>query len=658
MAQTVSARWFDAEKDQVHVILTGVFRCVRDESQWKREADEYHATMYAGATGASGIKQSSRKNYSYGPATLPYNIARGATDTLVSKVAKHRPQPQVLSNEGDWKAKKKSKKMTQYCEGAFYRHKIFEKWAPLIVRDAGIFRSGGWLKIIKQGKRPLVERLHPWEVYYDDWDARYDDPRNIYICRPMDRGVALAAWGKGAGSEKRKRAIMDGGLFDNTNTRYDQFGRSDTVDRLDVLESFHLCDNIDAHEAEEEHECTGRHVGITTQGTLFDVPWKHQFFPIARLRYNPPLTGSDGGSLVEQLEGFQYEINLSAERISEGGRLMGLNLLLVPDGAGIYDQEIRNGVGAIVNHKAGGTIQVVQPAPFHPAAYQRLRDLPHDALGDVGISAQSAMSQKTPGVEAGIAIQTIDDIETERFIVFGRAYEAWCLDCARLLIAVIKEIAEEYGDYEVQVPMDKGLVKISWKDVEIDGYELRVFPTSLLPQQLGARLEKLKMLFESDLVDRATFLRELKAPDLDAELDIETADKMLVDEQIEYMLDADEEEGQAAFKTPSPYVDLKWAARRAQQKHNKGELQGCPEFNLNLLTQYIAACEFWIKKGGGTPSPGAAVDAPPPLPPPPEAGGMPPGPPGLGLPGILPPEAMMPGPAGPMPPPPMGLPPS
>jgi hypothetical protein len=144
-------------------------------------------------------------------------------------------------------------------------------------------------------------------------------------------------------------------------------------------------------------------------------------------------------------------------------------------------------------------------------------------------------------------------------------------------------------------------------------------------------MQRLVELFDKGIVDRSTFLRELGAPDLAAELDTETADKLNVDERIEVMLDAEEDEGEEkAYKPPTAYQDLAWAAKRAQQRLNQAETDGAPEFNLALLRNFIDDCEELI--GVANPANDAAMASPggAPAPPPPDAGApLPPGEPML-----------------------------
>jgi hypothetical protein len=621
-----SAAWYDEPKGDVHAALVAVWNVVRDENAWRVDADEYHAGLYA-ASDRPGVRGRSRRGYEYGPATLPYNVCRSAVDTLQAKIAKQRPLPQVLTQRGNWKNQKRARKMTQFLEGEFYRQRIFEGQSARIVRDALVF-GRGVLKVWAEGDQVRTERVHPWELFTDSWDDRYGDPRNLYHRRSVDKGVAMQLFARSEGGGWRssaRDAIEQAGRFD-LSSDLEAGDEATTVERIDLIEAWHRCDR----HSDKPHKCTGRHVVVTTSGTLVDEPWEHDYFPFAILGYCEPISGYWAHGLVEQLEGYQYEINLASQKSSEQHRMSGVGIL-VPTSAKMHDQQFRNGIN-IMHHSPGGTPQVFQMDLVNEHTRVRPRELTQDALNDAGISQMAAQSQKPSGVTAALALQTLDDIETERFMVFGRAYEAWCLDIARRLIDCAKDIANDYGDLAVSVPMKGGLLDLSWKDVYVDGTELRVFSTSMLPQQLGARLERLKDLWNTGLIDRATFLRQLDAPDMQAELDLETADKLVIDEMLERMADAEEDEGEeAAFMPPSAYQELTWGAKRAQQKLNRGLLDGMPEFNQLLLQRWIKEAQALIDLANPPPAPAAPALAPPPgaAPPPPDL-------PGLGIPGAPP----------------------
>lgn len=590
-----------------------VFQTVRDSSGWRRDADTFHASLYAGTAGATGLRHGSSHGLTYSAATLPYNLCRSSVDTLTAKIAKHRPLPQVLASRGNWSQNRRAKKMTQYLEGAFYQQRIFEQKAKLIVRDACIF-GWGLLKVWREGARVCSERAHPWEVHVDEVDGRYGDPRNLYHERSMDKGVVLERWG----DRKEVRDAIESATNRVINDNADADGyMASTVDRVDVVEAWHLCDDEAAHENDEEHECSGRHVVAVHGATLVDEEWGARF-PFAILRYNEPLSGYRGQGLVEQLEGYQYQINLASERTAEMFRMSGVHIV-TQAGSGVIDTDIRNGIGKIISSR-GAPPQVLQLDLVNEHMRARPRELLQDGLNDSGLSQMSVQSQKPAGITAAVALQTLDDIETERFIVFGRAFETWCRDVAELLIDAVRAIAEEEGEYEVRVPMRTGALDLKWSDVEVDGFTLKVFPTSALPQQPAARMQRLQDWFNTGLIDKDQFLRLSDAPDLQGELDLMLADKMNVADRVESMLDlpedADEDERAAAYKPPTPFQSFTWAAKWTQMQLNKAETDGAPQANLDLLRRYISDCLEMEKRANPPP--------PPPAPPMPDAGAPPP----------------------------------
>jgi hypothetical protein len=647
-----NARWPSEPKGEAHNALIAVFRTVRDECEWRVESDELHLGYYK-MSERHGVRGGSLRGCSYDAATLPYNVCRGAVDTLQSKIAKHRPLPQCMTQRGNWTKQKRARKMSEFLEGEFYRQKIYEKQAPLIVRDALIF-GRGHLRVWVEGKRIKTERVHPWELFADEWDARYGSPRNIYHVRSMDKGVALETFARtksGGWNQTIKSAIEQAGRFSDRLEA--DSGVGSTVDRIDIVEAYHLCDRPEEHERGEDqtdddedadegngeergkgetptkHKCTGRHVVFTTAGTLLDEPWEYDYFPYVTLGYNEAVTGCWATGLIEQLEGYQYQINEASERLAEQYRLSGVHVL-VPDNAKISYQDIRNGIH-IMGHQPGGEPKAQHMDLVNEHMRARPGELRQDALNDAGLSEMSVQSEKPAGVTAAVALQTLDDIETERFLIFGRGFIAWNLEVGRRFIDCAKLIAKTHGDHAVSVPMRRGIVKLKWTDVYVDGVELRVSPTSVLPTEMPARLERLNSMFESGQIDNETYWRNLESPDMQAEMELMIADKLVIDETLERMLEADEEEGEDAYMPPSAYQPFEWAARRAQQKYNRALLDGCPEYNLDFLRRYMKHCDVEIKKqtasapaptntNGAPPMPGAAPPADPMAPMAPPAG--------------------------------------
>lgn len=658
--RTTNMQWWAASDEDAGRMVATVVWHIRQRTIWRREADDLHAVMYAGGPGAAGMNLSGGRTWRYMPATMPRNVCRQAVDTLCAKVAKHRPLPQCLTSRGNWKQQKRARKMTQFLEGCFYGAQVYEKHAPTWVRDAGVY-GRGILKAFRTGKKIRVERVHPWELLTDDWDARYGEPRCLYHVRTIDVGVALAEYGD---TEELQEAILTSAGA-APNDEWEWQGETDsTVNRVRVVEAWHLCDDEEAHSDTKpvEHHCTGRHVTSILGGcTLDSKEWGETQFPFAILNYSEPLAGYWGIGVAEMLEGWQLAINDQFEKVQEGHHMLGGGIIFNPIGSDTPDTSFHNGGIAIVNHNPGLKPTFETPAPINPAVYQRERDMPQDALGEIGLSMMSTQGMKAPGINSGVAINAMDDIEDERHVVFGRRYEAANLQLARLFIRLAAQIAEDCGELAVQVPMKTGLLKLKWSEVSLNDFQLRVFPTSMLPQQLGARLEKLKMLFDAQLIDKQTFMQQLDAPDMSAEMDLETADRLAIDESLEAICDAEgqkEVEVAAEQATPSAYIDYHWGQKRAQQRVNMGRVEGIEEINLDALRQYAAMCQTLIdEEAGKTPDMmGAATGVADPLgAAPPQGMAPPPGMPPMPPPGMPGPEMMPPPMPGGPPPMPMGV---
>jgi hypothetical protein len=300
------------------------------------------------------------------------------------------------------------------------------------------------------------------------------------------------------------------------------------------------------------------------------------------------------------------------------------------------EAHVTNGIGVMLNYAGQVQPSVYNPEPVHPQTYQRYQDLKREALQSVGLSESFVNATRPPpGITAAVALEQLRDENTERHVMFGRSYESGTLQAARLYIDAAKRIAESDGDAAVSVPMRGGILSLNWKDVSVDKYELRVFSSSVLPQQPMQRMQKLQDLFNAGLVDRSTFFRQLEANDLQAELDLETSDRMAIDEMLEFMLEADDPEAANSYLPPSRYQSLEWGVKRAQQKVNMGIIDGVPEGNLDLLRQWIGDAQAEMDKlnppapqlpmspVGNAPAAFAPPVAPPTEMPPPDMAGMP-----------------------------------
>lgn len=623
----VDVAWQFLEGEELANALGTCFSTVRDENAWRTDKDEYHWGLYEG-TGLGGVTVSSRKNVTYANATLPDNVCKMAVDTLTAKVATIRPIPQVLTSQGNWKDKRRAKKLRQLIQGEFYRQLVHEKLASKVIKDALVSRAGV-VYVYADGKRPKVEHVKPWTLFVDDWDAEFGEPLTLMRLRTMDRRKAVAKLGT---TKALKEKIREAGRLESVARMNRDEERSSTVDRVELLEAWYRCPDHDPDD--KDHKCEGRHVIICEGALLFEEPWERPDFPFAILSYDTPNTGYWGTGIVQTLEGYQCSIDEANEKYNEALACSSKGVIL-RDGSGVFESDIVDGLRVIK----------CRPGPFEPKVFDfdlvnehvRMRppELVERGLAAVGLSQLAAQSKKPAGVDAGIALQTLDDIESQRHIVFGRRFESWCMDVARLIVETIKQIAKEHGDYAVKVPLKGAYLDLKWSDVHVDGFQLTMQSVGQLFTSFAGRLEKLKTLFDMQAIDRGTFMRELDAGDVQGELDLETVDRLRADEMIEAMLDAEPPANDNGgdidrnYLAPDAYLPLRWAHRRAHQRRNMAQTEGAPLYVLGLLGRFIDDLDYLIKKEEGkdaaamTPAGGPVQMDPNAPPPPPPGGGLP-----------------------------------
>jgi len=641
--------WDEDDGDRSGDMVSRVVKQIRDRHRWRFDADTFHAGLYAGNCNAGGVLMAPGSDYSYTPSTKPRNVCRMAVDTFCSKITKHRPLPKVQTSMGNWKQQKKSKKTTQWVEGAMYQIRFFERWDPLWVRDSGIF-GRGVLKVARRGRnRACIERVFPWEYLIDEWDARYGEPRNCYHIVTMDLGKALALYGKKQDDEsdeeceERCDAIKRAATTDPKDDWTWQGECDTTVVRVRLAHAYHICDDIDAHDDDDAHECNGCHDTVILGGPRIErEPFDWPEFPYEQLNYSDPIAGAIGMGLCEMLEGWQEAIDVGHSTLEECVRTVGGAIFLVDNNADLPAAKFMNGGVAVIKKRAGSQVQAITPAPVHPMLMQLEQQRPIDALSEFGFSQMSTQAQRPPGITSGVGLNMLDDIEDERRLPQGRQREAAIAGIARKLMLIAKDIAKDEGEMAVQVPMAKGLLPLKWSEVSLDDFQLRVFPASWLPQTPAAKLEVLNFLFDREIIDRDEFRRLFGGPDYEWELDLVTADRLNVDEKLEAIYDAETpEELQYAEQvaTPNNYQDPTWAMQRAQQRYNQGQNEGLPPENQAALRRYMVACKNLLAANAPAPDPMAAPMAPP------GQGPMPmPGPAGMAPPGAPMPPGMPPGP--------------
>jgi hypothetical protein len=500
---------------------------------------------------------------------------------VASKIAaKNKPKPTFLTEEGNWDLREQAEQLEKFVGGVFYESGLYAELTDCF-RDAVIFGTG-FIKVFDDGGKVSVERVRPMEVVVDDIEAADGKPRNIYQRKYVDRHVLAHMFAVGEHEDEIRRAIA-AAERDPEDTEY---AYDTTADQVLVTEGWHLGEHDDVQ---------GRHTMAISGATLLDEEWDGPF-PFAVLRWTKDIEGFFGVGLVEELRGIQTEINALLRDIQRGHHLIKGHWLVL-QGSTLATQ-LNNDLAAIVKY-TGAKPDYQAPSIIAPEVYQHLWQLYSKAFEIAGISQLQATSQKPGGLDSGAALRTYNDIQTERFLEVGQAYEEFVVEAARQVVRCAKRIG---GGYKVRSVDGNSITTIDWSDVaDIDdqSYVIRVYPTSMLPTTPAGKLAWAQDLIKSGLLPPEDVLDIVDFPDTQAYAKRKNAARTSIMRRLTKMVRSGES------ISPEPFDDLKLAVTLGRDFYHECVNDQVDDERLDLV-------RTWITNAQALAKPPAPPLAPPP----------------------------------------------
>lgn len=612
----VDSRWwldeFDGSQRSDAVLRT--VRSIRQAQEYRKTADLLHASLYGNMPMFGFGLTSTYQRRVPNAGRLSLNVVRNMIAAVTSKIAaKNKPKPTFLTEAGNYELREKAQKLEKFVSGVFYESGVYAQLAKCF-RDACVYGTG-CLKVYESGKRACVERVLPWELVVDDGESLYGEPRSLYQRKYVDRLVLKSLYAEDepeSDDEKRIAFAIESAKNDADDT---EFAYQTTADQVLVTEAWHLGETDDT---------PGRHCIVINGATLLDEEWEGPF-PFAFMRWSEPVAGFFGVGLAEELIGIQTEINKLLMQIQRAHHLI-TGHYLVEAGSKVTTAQLNNDLASIIKY-AGVAPQYVAPSAIAADVYQHLWQLYAKAYEIAGVSQLNASGQKPAGLNSGAALRTHNDIQTERFLEVGQAYEEFVIEAARQVIRCAARIG---GGYRVRSLDKSSLEVIDWRDIDLDEdlYVIRVYPTSMLPSTPAGRLQWAQDMIQGQVIPPEDVLDIVDFPDTEAYTKRRNAARKLIERNVAHMLRTGE------FVSPEPFDNHELALQLVNQAYHEARLDGVPEDRLELLRRYMTDTHDLM--------------APPEPPPAPDAGAPPPGP-MAGAP--MPPPGGPPMPAPPMAPP-------
>lgn len=285
-------------------------------------------------------------------------------------------------------------------------------------------------------------------------------------------------------------------------------------------------------------------------------------YPIVNVYYNEPINNGKTVSIVDELEGIQTQIDLINAKIAATSQLTPANLVFIDEQSGLKASEVNNKDCQIypVGIQPGNTanpVNVVTPVPFDPSWSSMLDFYINKAYDMIGISQLSAQSRKPSGLDSGVALQTMEDIESDRFEVQVNHFINAYIDVTRKLIEIIPE------DFEI-LPADKYQSTMTWATLKEQNnlYKVQYSAATALSKDPAERAKQIIQMSQIGLITPSKAAELMDMPDLtdaysDAEA-MEMAVAAVVNNAVEYDL----------YDVPD-YVSLTSLAREISLEQNQ-----------------------------------------------------------------------------------------
>lgn len=397
------------------------------------------------------------------------NVIKSVIDTLTSKIAAQKVRPFFNPVNGTYKTRQVVKNIQTYFDGIYEKCNIHELMADAF-RDACIFGKG-YMYV-----NPItykIQNLKPHTVAYLNSESKYDSPKRMlikYLTFPSNR-------------------LEDYGLS--------------APNKQDVVTLWHYID-CDSHE--QELFINGKSVKT--------LKYNANVLPIVEIYYNKPVFGNITTSVVQELDGIQTQIDIINAKISASAQLSAANTTYVIEGSNLTVSDVDNRVGKVYGIRmppGTNTPPVVNVAPplFDPQWLNLLEYYVKQAYEVTGVSQLSAMAKKPSGADSGIALQTIEDVESDRLETATNHYIQSYTDLAKVIIEVLP-------DNEDILPQSLNSSSLKWKDVkkQTELFKVQYSAATELSKNPSEKLKQILQMSQIGLIPQSQIAKYLDMPDL------------------------------------------------------------------------------------------------------------------------------------------------
>lgn len=396
------------------------------------------------------------------------NVIRSCIETLVSKIASQKVRPFFNTVNGTFRDMQVTKQAQDYFD-CIYDEQNVNKIISDAFRDSCIFDRG---VIYVDNNTHKIHRTMPWQVFIDPREASYNH-------------LTQLAWKQ----SEFPISLLPIKVPEGTNDYITYWQYWDLNSKKHVYYIPEL-----NHYEEEKWDCDA--------------------LPFLFIHYTSPIKATTSQSVVDLLYGIQMEIDALLVKIKDASQLSSPLKYFVPDGSDIKVNKLSNRTGEVIKYVAtpnmtGSPVTVATEPFMDPQWMQTIEALKEHAYEMVGISQLSATSQKPQGLDSGVALKTMESIESDRFETQLNNVVRTYVDLARLMIQIFSP------DEDILSP-NKFRGSIHWEDiVEMrDKMSIQFSAAESLSKDPSTKLQQLQQLYAAGLIPQSRIVQLLQLPDL------------------------------------------------------------------------------------------------------------------------------------------------
>lgn len=428
------------------------------------------------------------------------NVLRSAIDTTVSKLSQLKVRPFFNPILGNYKTVKTCRNAQIYFDEIYEMENIYKK-AVNAITDSLIFDMGVlWM----DDETKSVSKVNPWDFIFDAGEMSINKLTRVELRRKYYPLIDL-------------RDIID------KDSKYASALNDSPNGTVDYRIYWDLI-------GKKQYKFIGNDL-IATRDITYEVP------PFVWIYYKDPIKGAFSNSMLDIIYQIQKQIDSLTYKISVASQLSPANLVFVPRGSDVKSSMVAaSKIGDVFEYNqtpSGGVpISVTTPAIIDPMYIQLLEMFEQKAYNMVGVSQLSAQSKKPSGLNSGVALDTLEDVESERHNVIQMNYARFCRDIAERIIDI-------YPNNEEVLPKRRARSSITWKDIKAERelFNIQYSSASSLSKDPKIKMEQIEKLIAMKVIDPSLAATLLEFPDLESAYSINTASYDMNEKTIERVIE-------------------------------------------------------------------------------------------------------------------------